>query len=189
MPNYHSLPKIHQHHRFIRFAAALTNGPICYILRIVAPIIWRDPQPRSRVLILCNGHALLVRNLGSTGKWTLPGGGAKAHESFAQTALREVKEELSIHIPPKELVFLGQYAGPLVRTRFDKVCFAFTFLHTDNPVMLSYEIIEAAWHPIDDLPSDTSSVVRRAIRDYAALHAATHLENTSASSKAQRTTI
>ena len=55
--------------------------------------------------------------------------------------------------------------------------------------MLSYEIIEAAWHPIDDLPSDTSSVVRHAVRDYAALHTATHPENTSASSKAHRTTI
>jgi|GEM_PF-353691 NUDIX domain len=191
MSNYQSLPKIHQHRPLIRFAAALTNSPICYVLRIVAPIIWRDPRPRSRVLILCNGHALLVRNLGSTGKWTLPGGGAKAYESFAQAALREVKEELSIHIPPKELVFLKQYAGPLVHTRFDKVCFAFTFLRTDSPVMLSYEIIEAAWHPIDDLPSDASLVVHHAVRDYAKLHvhAATHLENTSASSKTQRTTI
>ena len=66
------------------------------------------------------------------------------HESFAQAALREVREELSIVIPADSLLELGRYTKPAIHTRFDKICFAFIFSQSSYPIRLSHEIIEVA---------------------------------------------
>lgn len=166
MSTSQQLPEIRQHTPFTRFVLEHANSPLCSLLRLVAPLLWRNPQPRSRVLVLCKNHILLVRNLGSTGKWTLPGGGAKMHESFAQAALREAREELSIVIPADSLLELGHYTKPAIHTRFDKICFAFIFSQSSCPIRLSYEIIEARWCPVAQLPRNTSPVVACALRDY-----------------------
>lgn len=88
------------------------------------------------------------------------------HESFAQAALREAREELSIVIPADSLLELGHYTKPAIHTRFDKICFAFIFSQPSCPIRLSHEIIEARWYPVAQLPRNTSPVVACALHDY-----------------------
>ncbi len=63
---------------------------------------------RTRVVIRHKNEILLVRPILNNGRWDLPGGGINSGEDPAVSACREVSEELSITIKPKELRFIKE---------------------------------------------------------------------------------
>jgi len=97
---------------------------------------------------------LLIRQPHATG-WSLPGGLAARHESPAQTAARELLEEVGVRLDASQL----QPAVPNARVSagsqqvdmvFTATVPASVALHTDPP-----EVAEAGWHAADALPELT----------------------------------
>mgnify|MGYP000868790131 CR=1 FL=1 len=58
-----------------------------------------------------DGRVLLVRKRG-TQAFMQPGGKIDAGETALQAVLRELEEELALHLHPKDLVTLGQFSAP-----------------------------------------------------------------------------
>ncbi len=57
-------------------------------------------------VVVCSGHVLLVRRRGAPGRGllALPGGYLEEDEDLDDACIRELKEETSIRIPPKDLL-------------------------------------------------------------------------------------
>jgi ADP-ribose pyrophosphatase YjhB (NUDIX family) len=66
------------------------------------------------VLLSDTGEVLLVQRKGHPflGCWALPGGFAKADETVAETAVRELREETGAETAPEALIPLGLYSKP-----------------------------------------------------------------------------
>jgi 8-oxo-dGTP diphosphatase len=65
-------------------------------------------RKRGTLLVHSHGHFLLVMDHGRH-KWSLPGGGVEKGEKSFQTAIRELHEELGLHV--KKLHWLGHFKG------------------------------------------------------------------------------
>jgi 8-oxo-dGTP pyrophosphatase MutT (NUDIX family) len=58
---------------------------------------------RTRVLVIYKDKVLVVRSWLGDGKWSLPGGGLHHHEAPLSGVLREMQEETSVVLQPKQL--------------------------------------------------------------------------------------
>jgi 8-oxo-dGTP pyrophosphatase MutT (NUDIX family) len=117
------------------------------------PLLWIYLRrgERTRVLIVSEGQALVVKGWLGSGKWVLPGGGLHRGEDAKAGALRELYEETGLRLQPEDL----QDGG------FGKVTDSgLTFRYQAFVVMLpvqpfsrrwSLEIIETTWVPLQDL--------------------------------------
>lgn len=89
------------------------------IWRIVQIILWPAlfiyfrtiGKNRARVLILYGDEVLLIQDarplIYHKGCWSLPGGGINRDEKPAEAAMRELKEELGLHLNSRDLKYLG----------------------------------------------------------------------------------
>jgi 8-oxo-dGTP diphosphatase len=71
---------------------------------------WALRRPRhvgALVALWSDGRVLLVRSSYRSGIWELPGGGARAGESPAATAVRECAEEIGLRLDPAALRLAG----------------------------------------------------------------------------------
>jgi len=121
----------------------------CYRLayRIVYPLAdawWRlRGHPGVAVAVWANGHVLAVRHSYKPG-WRLIGGGINRRESHRLSAVRELREEVGIHVQPAQLrlvLIMGESRHGtryLYEVRLDDV----PPLHIDQR-----EIIEAGFLP------------------------------------------
>lgn len=92
-----------------------------------------------------SGRALMVRKTGTTA-FMQPGGKPEAGENAAQTAIREIREELGIALDELALRPLGTFRTAAANEAgFDVVadCFAVTIEHCDPTP--TAEIAEARW--------------------------------------------
>ena len=110
---------------------------------IGAVVIARDPQ---------GTRLLLLRQPPGAG-WSLPAGLMDRGETPAQCAARELGEETGLRLPPERL----RPATPnaVVHTRgqwIDMVFEAEIEPGADEFVVDAAEVIEAAWHRLDNLP-------------------------------------
>ncbi|MDB5233479.1 MAG: mismatch repair protein MutT [Hymenobacter sp.] len=62
-------------------------------------------------LHLREGHLLSTRSRGKN-RYYIPGGKREAGETDAQTLLREIKEELTVHLDPASLEHAGTWEAP-----------------------------------------------------------------------------
>ena len=107
---------------------------------------------RPRVAIVQKGRVLLVQNWGNK-HWSLPGGGAHRGEALDAAAVREIREELGIVIPSKELVYYATFE----QRSYHAPVFVW---HVDESAELAimphkWEIHDAKWHTLDELPGDS----------------------------------
>ncbi len=106
------------------------------------------------------GHILLIRQPPGVG-WSLPAGLLRRGETPAQGCARELAEETGVALSPDELTPANPNAivhshGRWVDTVFEaSVSAVTTRLSPDGA-----EVLEAAWHPIGNLPPLTVSTAR-----------------------------
>ena len=132
--------------------------------------IWRKvvkPDLRGVSILAVNavGEVLLVRHSYGARSWTFPGGGCNRGEAPANTARREFAEELGAGLsdlklidtiaeeisgaPHTAFVFAGTVAGPIRPDR--------------------REIAEAAFFPVDALPTPFSPLAHKRLQRWLAL--------------------
>jgi 8-oxo-dGTP pyrophosphatase MutT (NUDIX family) len=68
----------------------------------------------AQVIIMNDEDKVLITKRADNGRWDFPGGGCEEEDSFKQTAVKEMKEELNLDILEEDLEFLGVIsASPL----------------------------------------------------------------------------
>lgn len=118
-----------------------------------------------KVMVLNDANELLlIRNsYGKTHLHVLPGGGIRPiFESPASAAAREVREEVGIAI--ERLTLVATYESRSEGKR-DTV-HLFTAFTSATPSANSFEIEEARFFPIDDLPDSVSAATRRRVEEH-----------------------
>lgn len=111
---------------------------------VVAAISMTDPL----------GRALLVRKRG-TSRFMQPGGKIEAGESPAECVVREVHEELGVHLDPRLLVRLGDWRAPAANEP-DRVVHGYVFSHPYvDGIAAQAEIEELLWLDVAEAASRT----------------------------------
>lgn len=121
--------------------------------------------PRPRVLVRSkSGQVLLVKGVLSSGKWSLPGGGAKRGETMEQAAKRELYEETGIKV--KNIEYIGRLTPELVSIHYVAPLFKTTAETADLPLKPHnpLEIAEIAWFDADKLPKDLSNLAEYVLK-------------------------
>ena len=84
---------------------------------------YRNPLPTVDIIILVKGGVVLIRRKNPPYGWALPGGFVDYGETLEAAAVREAKEETSLHI---ELVSqMGAYSDPERDPRFHTITYVF----------------------------------------------------------------
>ncbi|QDQ83021.1 NUDIX hydrolase [Paraburkholderia megapolitana] len=111
---------------------------------------------KHRATVICHeaGHVLLVAR--TLSRWALPGGRVKPGETLRDAALRELREETSLHAT--NVTYLFQFGG--IRTRH------YVFVATlpgDAIPKPANEIERCGWFPVSRIASLPASVSTRGI--------------------------
>jgi ADP-ribose pyrophosphatase YjhB (NUDIX family) len=123
-------------------------------------------SPRVRVLVTNeDGEVLLLRGILSDGKWTLPGGGIKRHETPAVAAWRELREETGINVPKDSLKFVRTLTRADTQVSFTALLYQLSVKRTALPdgLINPLEIRDVAWFDRDKLPAPLSSIAQAAL--------------------------
>ena len=116
----------------------------------------------SAVILNEEGHVLLVHHTYGRLNWELPGGRGEPEEAGEETALREVREETSLHVRAERLS--GLYYEPEI----DMHHFVFACVRLDDtaiPLPDRDEISECGFWPLEALPRPISDFTIRRIHE------------------------
>jgi ADP-ribose pyrophosphatase YjhB (NUDIX family) len=147
-----------------RCATALEPRPEHGVVRPTCPqcgFIWyRNPVPAAGVILVEDGHVLLVRRKYDprAGAWCLPAGFMEAGETPQASALRELKEETGLEARLTEL--FDVYAGfddPRVRA----ILILYRGERTGGALTPGDDATAAQWYPLDRLPDDIAFAAHR----------------------------
>ena len=108
------------------------------------------------------GRVLLVKHTYGRRNWELPGGGAEAGESAAETAVREVREETGLQVSVERLAGV-YYEREADMHHFVFVCRQLGDSETPHPDRV--EISECRYWPPDALPRPMSDFTIHRVRD------------------------
>jgi 8-oxo-dGTP pyrophosphatase MutT (NUDIX family) len=112
--------------------------------------VWRPEVSGVKCVLTDRDHVLLVRHTYGPRGWDLPGGTVEPGEDPAQTARREIEEELGVLIDDWQ--GLGEIDNTLEHRRDHLHCFA-AELPAPELRLDPGEIQTARWFPIGELPS------------------------------------
>jgi len=108
------------------------------------------------------GELLLIRNsYGDSAQYLLPGGGVSRRESPAAAAVREVHEELGLHVRDAEPVWTYESNAEGKRDTIH----LFRVVTSERPQIDGREVIEAHFFALDALPPTVSPATRRRIAE------------------------
>jgi 8-oxo-dGTP pyrophosphatase MutT (NUDIX family) len=82
-------------------------GTIAFFCAWPAYQIYLRRGPRTRIVLVHKDKILAVKNWVSDGKWSLPGGGLHKNEAMLEGAVRELREETSLKLDPRQLHHLA----------------------------------------------------------------------------------
>ncbi len=71
-------------------------------------VYFKVGRGRTRVLLINDDRVLVMKQWISPGKWNLPGGGLHKGEDPKVGAARELREETSLQLDPRQLRFIGE---------------------------------------------------------------------------------
>ena len=110
---------------------------------------------RTRVAVTHDKHLLVVKPWLGNGKWSLPGGGVHRSENPTQAVKRELFEETGVKADKLRLVQALRYRQSGLR--FDYDLFLYKQYEHVSIRKQAWELVEAAWRPIDELSSKNSN--------------------------------
>ena len=121
-----------------------------------------DLTPAASALVVHGDRILLVRSKRTQRYWAFPGGKSEQGEDAADTAVREVKEEVGLSVTlTREL---GKYR--IESSGFEITCFASTSPSLELTLDAG-EILEAKWCTFEEaLQLDLISTVRDALLEF-----------------------
>ncbi len=131
--------------------------PICSWFSLMS-----DLTPAASALVAHGDRILLVRSTRTQKYWAFPGGKSEQGENAADTAVREVKEEVGLSVTlTREL---GKYR--MESSGFEITCFASTSPSLELTLDAG-EILEAKWCTLEEaLQLDLISTVRDALLEF-----------------------
>jgi len=140
---------------------------------------YHDPEaPSANSLVVGSSAAvvnsenrILLQRRSDSGNWALPGGAMDIGETFAQSAIREVKEETGFVVRIERIVGIYSdpghvfaYADGEVRQEFS-ICLACTI--TGGELRVSSESTDVRFFALDEVPGLTMhESIRKRIEDY-----------------------
>lgn len=130
--------------------------------------------PGAQVLLLRGDSALFQRRTDS-GEWEIPAGSAEPGQSFTQTAIAEVREEIGLEVAAVDLIAFATFSDPeehrLVYPNGDVVhAFALCFVTEQwigEPRSGDGEVTEWAFHSLSSPPEPLRHSTRRVLELYA----------------------
>jgi ADP-ribose pyrophosphatase YjhB (NUDIX family) len=128
--------------------------------------IYLHNSRRTRVLVIADNKFLLVRSFAGNQKWSLPGGGIKKNENPMKSAIREVHEETNVLVSEPEIFCIGEDRLPRNRLwpRYAVLFYLANISEEIKPkVNHPFEVIEARWFSLNDLPKNISEYVEIAL--------------------------
>jgi len=129
---------------------------------------WKVIKPRThgaRVLLVTETHILLAQRRASD-NWTLPGGGISKNENYGLGALRELREETNISLDHVDFL-LGTYLSSKEGKR-DTVYIVVKKIEKTLEAQPTFEIQNAQWFPLNELPEKTTPATKFRIQEYLA---------------------
>jgi len=129
---------------------------------IITKILLKDTH-RTRVYIIHNNQAIVVKDRLGDGSWKLPGGGMKKGEKPKECAAREIYEELRIKVDLKDLVFL-ETVKPTEHLPFYKEILKVTLKEKPDIKINKLELSDARWFDIKELPEIGDEVINQSIK-------------------------
>lgn len=140
---------------------------------------YHDPEAPAANSLVVGGSAVVVDDEGrillqrrsDSGNWALPGGAMDIGETFAESAVREVKEETGFDVRIDRII--GIYSDPghvfaysdgEVRQEFN-ICLAATIV--GGELAVSHESIDVRFFAFDRVPGlKMHESIRKRIEDY-----------------------
>lgn len=110
-------------------------------------------------------EVLLVR-LSYRDGWHFPGGGLKKGEDFCQALRRELSEEVGIQCSPDMSMLHGTFYSYYNYKRDHAAVFIIESFERPEETVDNFEILEARWFGISELPEDVSPGTRRRLDEY-----------------------
>lgn len=130
-------------------------------------LYWKMFRPKtygSRAIVLHENNILLVKNI-NVDYWSLPGGKIDSGESPEQCILRELKEELNLN-EIKADYKLGEYTSNKEGKKDTVYIFVINIF---SPIFQrQWELEDAKWFDLGELPKDISPAGLRRIKEYQA---------------------
>ncbi len=129
-------------------------------------LYWFIVRPVGRgvkVLLRHEGKFLFVRHNYGHRQWTIPGGGVKSGELSELAAVREVYEELNMVID--HVTFIGRYESDYEYKKVTVDCYTATPADANFQID-DFEIAEAKWFYLNELPPERASSVDRILKLY-----------------------
>lgn len=125
------------------------------------------------VVILAQDHVLLIQRgkPPRAGQWSIPGGAQRAGETLEETALREVREEVSLAINLggfiEALDYIDKDEDGAVRHHYTLIDYWATASLKDQPTA-GEDAAAAHWVPLKDLDklpmwSETKRIIKKAV--------------------------
>lgn len=128
-------------------------------------LYWKICKPKtygSRAVIICDGKVLLVKNI-NVSHWSLPGGKIDTGENPEQCIIRELHEELNLQIEHIDYK-LGEYFSEKEGKR--DTIYIFVIKIPTLTFTKQWELEEADWFEVRNLPHNTSPAARKRVTDY-----------------------
>lgn len=138
------------------------------IYKITHPFVrlyWEIFKPKTygaRAILLNEANILLVKNI-NVNHWSLPGGKIDKGETPEECLLRELKEELSLSIEKIDCK-LGEYISNNEGKRDTVYIFVAKLL--SSTFQKQWELEDAQWFPLSNLPDNISSATSRRISEF-----------------------
>ena len=129
-------------------------GRLIFWLSWPALFLYLRGSTRSRVMIEVDGQILLIKGWHDGSKWALPGGGVHKGEEALSSALREVREEVGIHLDASQLRHLGSDTYHQRGLSYKIERYACKLAERPEVRRQKHEVLATRWCPIEELGPD-----------------------------------